>query len=245
HTVRANFVCQTGLIQEAHKSIADGLLLAERLNHPHSLAHALLGSTTVYLLSHDYEALGLQAQRMLEVAEKYNFPPHRAHALIMSGFSRALGQGDAEGLATIETEFPRASALGPFFRIYGGILAEARLRFGKISEALEVLDWALGTVTEPGVGLYVPELHRLRGICLLRRDSSGHGEAMHSLQTAFETARQQGATLFQLRAAMDLAEASHGTEEEEKFHQSLADFCGSLPKEFDAPERAAAASIAS
>ncbi|MGI8431714.1 MAG: hypothetical protein ACR2MW_05410 [Chthoniobacterales bacterium] len=243
--VRATAFSQTGSIQEARKAIDESLLMAEQLDHPHSTAHALQGATTTCIVSRDFRALDLHAQHLLEVSEKYNFPPNRAHALIVAGFSRALGEGDVEGLATIETEFPRASAMGPMFRVYSAILAEARLRFGKIPEALKVLDWAIGTVTEPGVGLYVPELYRLRGLCLLRRDSLEHGEAMHSLQTALETARQQGAMLFQLRAAMDLAEASRGTEEEERFHQSLADFCGTLPKEFDAPERAAAASISS
>lgn len=234
HAVHALALCQTGLIREAHEAIARALSLAEQLNHPHSVAHALNNATNMCQMAHDYQALGLHAQRLIEIAGKYNFPPIRAHALIMSGSSRAIGEGDAEGLAVVEAEFPRASAIGPMFRIYGGVLGEARLRFGKILEALDVLQWAIGTVTEPGVGLYVPELYRLKGLCLLRLDSCHHEEAMNSLQTAFDIAHQQGATLFQLRAAIDLANATRSTRGGEKYLKLLRETCVNLPEQFDA-----------
>ena len=71
----------------------------------------------------------------------------------------------------MEAEFPQASAIGPTFRYYAVLLAEGRVKFGRLADALDLLQWALNTVTEPGVGFCVPELYRLKGICLLGLNS--------------------------------------------------------------------------
>ena len=101
-------------------------------------------------------------------------------------------------------------------------LAYALSERGRTADALTLVNWALGTVTEPGVGMYVPELHRLHGVCLL--DSGADDEGRRALQTALEVARQQGTSLFEFKAALSMA-------------------CGELPAEFDAPWLAEAKQI--
>ncbi len=137
----------------------------------------------------------------------------------------------------MEAEFPRASAIGPLYRYYAAILADARERAGRADDALELVRWALGTVTEPGVGMFVPELHRLQGVCLLRLGAGHADEAMRSLQTALDVAKQQGAALFELRAGLSVAKAGlrAGPAVAEGL-QSLRAVCAELPPEFDAPE---------
>jgi predicted ATPase len=139
-------------------------------------------------------------------------------------------------LELIEAEFPRAYAIGPFFRYYAALLAEARVKFGRVSDALTVLRSALETVTEPGVGIWVPELYRLQGLCLLRLDSHGKEEAITSLQMAVDTAKQQGAPLFQLKAAINLAELANSMGQPERGLQPLRELCANLPDGFDAPQ---------
>ena len=84
--------------------------------------------------------------------------------------------------------------------------------------------------------MFVPEHHRLRGVCLLRLGSEHVDEATRSLQTALDVAKQQGATLFELRAALSLAKAAAAQGRAAEGQQSLRSVCADLPPEFDAPE---------
>jgi predicted ATPase len=79
-----------------------------------------------------------------------------------------------------------------------------------VAPALHLLDEFLGAVKEPGVGFYVPELHRLHGECLLRLDPDNVAVAVRSFETAIETATLQQAHIFRLAAAISLARAWAG-----------------------------------
>jgi predicted ATPase len=188
----------------------------------------------------DYETVHRVGQRLIELADKYNFPPQRAHALVISGWAHAVGQDSDQGLELMEAEYARAVAIGPLFRYYAALLAEARAKFGKVLDALAILRSALETVTEPGIGFYAPELYRLQGVCLLRLDPPNEKEAISSLQMAVDVAKQQKASLFQLKAAIDMADAASSTGQPEKGLQPLRDLCADLPEGFDAPDLAEA-----
>ena len=230
----------SGVLGRGLDYVEQELSLAEMLKHPHSLAHALQSGMIFHQLAGDHEALDLLGQRALELADKYNFPPQRTHALMISGWAHAVGRDSEAGLELIEAEFPRAYAIGPFFRYYAALLAEARAKFGRVSDALTVLRSALETVIEPGVGIWVPELYRLQGLCLVRLDSHSKEEAITSLQMAVDTAKQQEAPLFQLKAAINLAELANSMGQSERGLQPLRELCANLPEGFDAPQLAEA-----
>jgi class 3 adenylate cyclase len=240
HGAHANALCLSGIFVRAKKCVEQALSLADTLKHPHSLAHALQGGMIVHQVAGEHEAVHRVGQRLLEISEKYNFPPTRAHALLLCGWARAIGSDSEAGLELIEAEFPRASAIGPLFRYYAALLAEARAKFGKVSDALTVLRWALDTVTEPGIGFCVPELYRLQGVCLLRLNSGKEEDAMTSLQMAVDTAKQQKTVLFQLKAAINMAGVAGEMGQPERGLQPLRDLCANLPEGFAAPQLAEA-----
>jgi adenylate cyclase len=156
----------------------------------------------------------------------------RAHALFVSAWARAFGTEIGPGLAIMEAEYPRATAIGPLYRYYAAILADVREQAGRTADALALVKWALDTVTEPGVGMYVPELHRLHGVCLLNLGADDDGR--RALQTAFDVAKQQGATLFQLKAALSMAKAGLARGWSRESLEPLRAACGELPAEFEA-----------
>jgi predicted ATPase len=86
-------------------------------------------------------------------------------------------------------------------------MARVRLEAGQVAQALELLDDVVKTVREPGVGIYVPEIHRLRGECLLRRGPADFDAAIREFETAVATAKRGQACIFQLAAAFSLARA--------------------------------------
>jgi class 3 adenylate cyclase/predicted ATPase len=207
YTVLGLGLAQFGSPREAKDNIDRGVALGETLKNPSSLTFACMNAMTAYQIIGDRGAISRLAQRMMEVADKFNLPPQRSIATFMSGWLSACGDDLAGGLRVMETEFPRVSIMGPLPPFYAGLLANIRLEAGQVARALEPLDMMLRTIKEPGVGFFLPEIHRLRAECLLRLDSSNFDEAVREFKLAVATAKQQQARVFWLRAAIDLSRA--------------------------------------
>ena len=150
-----------------------------------------------------------------------------------------------DGLQTMETESARISPTAPLPQQYAGLLASVRLESGQAAQALETLDTLLSTVTEAGLGFYLPEIHRLRGECLMRLDAGHSGEAMREFEAAVASAKQQQAHVFQLRAAISLARAWDAMGTPEKGPALLHEALGVFGTDDDAPELATARQILS
>ena len=105
----------------------------------------------------------------------------------------------------VDQEIDTAS-VGALPQYYRGLAGEVLLTAGRPRDGLAHLDRAIAMTEEPGVGLYLPELHRLRGECLLALDRTNREKARRAFTTARDIARQQGATLFEWRADAALAE---------------------------------------
>ena len=233
HGVKALALAMQGRNGAARSAVDEALALAEALKHPNTRAHSLLAAMTTAQILGDFAAVTDYAQRALALSDKYDLLPVRSHATFISGAALALGSDLDAGMAVMEREFQRASTVGPYMRFYSALLAEGRRNCGRFSEALALLRSAQATVTEPGVGLFVPELYRLQGLCLLDMDGAGEGEAMRSLQSAVDVARQQRATLLELRAAVGHARASIAVGQPAEGLAALQNLVRSLPVEFD------------
>jgi predicted ATPase len=86
---------------------------------------------------------------------------------------------------------------------YIALLAGAGEIAGQIEEAVTLLDDALQIVEGTGERWFAPELNRHKGHMLLRQ---GHSEVAEELyRKAFSIAEEQGAKLWELRAAASLA----------------------------------------
>ncbi len=206
HVVCAVAYSLRGQYPEAKRLSQRAVLLGESLRHPNSHAHALISSMIAAQVGGDHDAVRRYGQTLIALAEKYNLPPPRAHAAFLSAYEHAIVTDLDAGLAAMEDEFPRASVVGPMFRYYSALLAEVREKAGHVREALTLLEKTIETVTEPGVGLYISELYRLQGLCLLRTGGAESREAgMNALRRAVDVADRQGAMTLKLRAAMSLA----------------------------------------
>ena len=205
YTVLGTELAQFGLSREAKETIERGVALGEILENPNSLAFACMNAMTASQIIGDRAAVLRLAQRMLEVADRFNLPPQRSIATFMAGWATACGSNLDSGLRAMEEEFPRVSVLGPLPPFYASLLATVRLEAEQAARAIEPLDMMLKTVKEPGVGVFLPELHRLRAQCLLRLDPSNFDEAIHEFETAIAIATRQQARTFWLRAATDLS----------------------------------------
>ena len=101
-------------------------------------------------------------------------------------------------VAIRESGFPR---LG--FQLH--VLADAKRAAGNDGQALEAIAEAFEICATTGERLWLPELHRIKGEILLDGKDNSIEAAERELNQALTISREQGAMLFELRAAKSLA----------------------------------------
>jgi predicted ATPase len=191
--------------QRARQHFTQAIALAETLDHPNSLGHGLHNIGIGHQLGGDREATYTAAHRAAALAEKFNLPPWRASSLILVGWATATGAGVAEAVRVIDAEIANATAVGPLPQYYLGLAAEVLLTAGRPADALGHLDRAIAGIDEAGIGIYLPEIYRLRGACLLALDRRNKAEARSAFAIAVDIARRQGAVIFERRAQASLS----------------------------------------
>jgi class 3 adenylate cyclase/tetratricopeptide (TPR) repeat protein len=119
---------------------------------------------------------------------------------------------------TITVESWRAAEAKLFVTFYDAVLARLLTAAGRIHEARKRLDIALQLGQETDVNFYRTELLRLRAHTT---DDADARDA--DLQAAIDTARQQSASIFELRAAIDAFEL-HGESSKEMLLKAISRF---------------------
>jgi hypothetical protein len=135
---------------------------------------------------------------------EHGFVIHEAAAAVVRGW--ADRDVDVLRHGIVRYEGAGAYAATSLFR---GLLIEVLLDLGEIATAREELETALAFVERSGEQRHLAELHRLEGE-RLRRGAAGNASPRGHVQVCFERAlalaRRQGARLWQLRAAISLAD---------------------------------------
>ena len=85
-------------------------------------------------------------------------------------------------------------------------LGAGLIAMGEHQEALTLTINAIDVQGRGGKFLYMPALFRMKGLILASRSAEDYFEAKGSLMSAIDWAKRQSATLFELKAATDLAE---------------------------------------
>jgi class 3 adenylate cyclase/tetratricopeptide (TPR) repeat protein len=210
HAQCGNACQMSGDGQRARQYFAQAIEIAEMIDHPNSLAHGLHNVGIGHQLGADREGTFNAAHRAAALADKFGLLPWRASSLVLVGWAGATGSGVADAVRQIEAEIAGATAVGPLPQYYLGVAADVLLAAGRPADALAHLDRAIALIDQPGIGIYLPEIYRLRALCLLALDRRNKEEAQSHLATAVEIARRQGATLLERRAQASLSELAVG-----------------------------------
>ena len=210
--VRGPALAAQGKFVAGAASIVQGVELAESLEHPHSICHVLMNATVRGAISRDQAAVHDRGGRLLTLATKYNFPPVRALASYLLRWAESEG-GSRVGLEAMRAEFAHASAIAPFPLFFAGLLAEQLLRQGEVEAAVAAAEQALGLIRPVDVGMYLPEIHRLRGVGQMMLGDRAAG-AEH-LRRAREIAQRQSSALFEVRALASALRFGAGDAEDE------------------------------
>jgi class 3 adenylate cyclase/tetratricopeptide (TPR) repeat protein len=208
HAVHGVTLALAGRFAAARASIEAAVALAERLGQPHSLAHAHFEDALASQIAGDRVAVDHASRRLIDIAERYDFPPQQAAGRFLSGWARAAGPDLAVGLDLMEAEFARASVLGPLSNYFGTLLADIRAQSGRVAEAYQLIEQILAAIKGPDIGFYLPQLLGLRQACLARLPPSASGDTSGALATATRLAKRHSDGLAALQEAAALGAGS-------------------------------------
>ena len=155
------------------------------------------------------------AEQLLALAERYNFAPARMVGEFHLGWA-SCRQGDAAGLKRMEAAFARRSLHAPLEFYHCAMMAETLAGAGRKRDAFDIVAKTLEHAATSEIGLFVPDLWRLKGELTLALSAADRAEAERCLEHAAAMAERQGARLLELRATMSLAQlwAENGRRDE-------------------------------
>jgi class 3 adenylate cyclase/predicted ATPase len=223
-----------GFPDQALARSSAAIAAARRLAHPPSFAGNLATGIRLRLLVGDNAALGEWVDQLVTLTTEQGFPHWRAMGAMCRGWVKVKNGDVAEGISLLRSGSGAFRATGAWRPHNIALLAAASETAGQAEEALVLLDDALQIVERTGERWFVAELNRHKGQLLLRQ---GHSEAAEELYCkALSIAREQGAKLWELRAAVSLARLRRDQGRRGEARVLLAPVYGWFTEGFDTPD---------
>jgi class 3 adenylate cyclase/predicted ATPase len=215
-----------------------GAAIAEArvLTHPPSLLTGLTFGCRLLSLVGDDATLERQADEVNAVTLEQGLPFWRAIGTIYQGWAKAKTGNVTEGVSLLRSGSSayRATGAEVWMPHHLALLAGAYEIAGQVEEAVTLSDEALQIVERTGERWFAAELYRHKGTLLLRQ---GHSEAVEKLyHKALSAAQEQGAKLWELRAATSLARLRHNQGRHAEARDLLAPVYGWFTEGFDTPD---------
>jgi predicted ATPase len=224
-----------GYPAQALALLHESLALAHELSHPFSLAWVRYRAAMVSQLRRDVPAVHEHAEACTALATEQGFPYVAALGTSLRGWALALqGQG-AEGMAEARQGIAAFRATGAALTVpyFYTVLADVAAHLGYTDDGLQTLAEAHTLVEQHEERWWEAEIHRLRGVLLLRQPGTPQAEGEAWLQRALDVARRQEAKSLELRAAMSLARLWQQQGKGAEAYELLAPIYGWFTEGFD------------
>jgi predicted ATPase len=196
-----------GYPHQALGRLHEALALAHELAHPFTLAYAQSMAAFIGQLRRDVSAVREQAEAAVALATAQGFPLWVALGTSCRGWALFMQGQHEEGLAQVRQGIASEHATGAALAFPGfyALLAEIYDHLGHPEDALQALAEAYTLMEQHDERYWEAEIHRLRGVLLLRQPGTPQAEAEACFQQAMDVARRQEAKSLELRAAMSLS----------------------------------------
>jgi predicted ATPase len=224
-----------GYPEQALARLHEALTLAHELSHPFSLAYAQSMAAMVSQFRRDVPAVHAQAEAAVALSTAQRFPFSAALGTIFHGWALAMqGQGE-EGLAQVRQGIAawRATGAAALVPYYYTLEADVAAHLDHTADGLQALAEAHTLVEQHDERWWEAEIHRLRGVLLLRQTGTPQAEAEACFQRALDVARRQQAKSLELRAAMSLARLWQQQGKRAEARELLAPVYGWFTEGFD------------
>jgi tetratricopeptide (TPR) repeat protein len=213
--------------------------LANKVNHPYSLAYALFHTGFLHYWRREAALSMMYAQAVLEVSEKHEFQIWHAVGACLLGASVASQGRAEEGLAQIEGGMDMYQELKSppiFLALLRNIQAGACGLAGKTEQGLALIDEVLAL---PSLGfgrVLTVDFYRLKGDLYLAHPQNARSEAERCYLNALEISREQRVPMLELRAALSLARLWGTTGQAERGREMLKKAYAKLGEGFTIPD---------
>ena len=208
------------------------------LSHPSSHLLALNAAAHLHLFLKDVEtALGL-IEAINAIVIELKPPLWLATLAFLHGWVLIeMGQVE-DGLAEMEKGLDDYRMIGTrdLLSIYLSQLAMAYAQAGRIDEGFKRLQEAEAFIQETGECLYEAEMLRIKGEILLKGSHANRDEAEICFRKAKQTAIQQGAKSWELRAALSLGRLLGKGDRGQEGRQQLMDVYSGFTEGFETPD---------
>jgi predicted ATPase len=183
------------------------IVLARELQHPFSLAFALVNAARLSHFRREWHVVQAQAEAIQKLATEHHFAFWQAVGLRWHGVALVAQGQTEEGIGLIRQGHMAYQANGtttgePYYRL---LMAEAYSEAGQTERGVHVMREALAAFDTAEDRLYEAEVYRLKGKILLACDTTPLSEVETCFRQALAVARRQQAKSLELRAAMSLA----------------------------------------
>jgi predicted ATPase len=246
-----------GYPDQTLKRVYEALTLAQRLSHSPSLTFAFSYVAAVHQIRREGQAAQEWAEAAITLSTEQGFPLWMGWATILRGWALAEQGGAEEGIAQMRQGWLAFQATGARWgrQHFVALLAEAYGKAGQVEEGLSALAEALAVGKKTEERFYEAELYRLKGELLVAQESreqgagskeqnlagpepqsqilDPHGEAEACFLKAIDTARQQQAKSWELRAATSLARLWQQQGKTVEAHKLLSDVYNWFTEGFD------------
>jgi predicted ATPase len=234
-TYTAMILWMQGYPEQALVRVHDALALAHELSHPYSLAFARFWAAWVSQVRRDVPAVYEYAEAAVALATEQGFPLWAATGTSLRGWALVMQDRGEEGMAQVRQGITawRATGATLFVPCFCTWLAEVTDHLGHIEDGLQVLAEAHTLVEQHEERYWEAEVHRLRGVLLLRQPGTPQEEAETWLRRALDVARRQEAKSLELRAAMSLSRLWQQQGKQAEAHALLAPIYDWFTEGFD------------
>jgi tetratricopeptide (TPR) repeat protein len=180
----------------------------EKSGLPAILGRCLILLLPVYLALDDWQRSEQYIAQLTDLSAAHSLKVYHAIATGFRGRWLLLQSNIRDGIPLLRRASEELEAQGDEILNMDLVsdLAAGLAASGQHEEALTLVVNALDVQERGGKLLNVPTLMRVKGLILASRSAEDYPEAERSLLSSIEWARRQSATLFELKAATDLAE---------------------------------------
>jgi class 3 adenylate cyclase/predicted ATPase len=216
------------------------LATAQTVAHPFSLCLALIFEALLRIRRSEPELMAARTKAFLMVAREQGFPYCCAEGSMLEIWHDAwvTGQCADDRVEAFRSALAGLRSMGTrlAWGFWHALFSECLEKHGNTDEALTALEAAVVHFECTGDTLWEPEVHRLMGDLLLRRNPSAPDRAELSYRRAIERARSQEAKSWELRAATSLARLWRDQGKPAEARHLLAPVYGWFTEGFDTPD---------
>jgi tetratricopeptide (TPR) repeat protein len=226
-----------GYPERALQAAAEAAVLARRSGHRLSITHTVYMSGHLAEIAGDWQAVQRANDQTITLAEEWGLRGLREAVARRVRLVKVALQCDPAEIA-----YKRQNPQPGFARsLHEAVVAQALARMGRPEEGLSIVEAAVRWSEQTSSLFYHAELYRIWAELLMQR---GHtDEAERTLDLALTIARQQGARMWELRAACDLARLWQGRGRSADAYKLLSPVYGWFSEGFDTPDLQAARAL--